>query len=142
MRDHELGEVLSELEEIRVTAETELKAIRGRKAALKELERDRDALLESYVGMIPNALSSLAPERRRQVYGMLRLRVEVSADSTMQVRGVLSVALPMLQGEVGRLCENELAPRCKSQNAKHLELRFHTVLGNGDREVRLEWGRG
>ncbi len=34
------------------------------------------------------------------------------------------------------------APRCKSQITKQSELRFHTVLGNGDREMRLEWGRG
>src|SRR3712207_3500301 len=30
------------------------------------------------------------------------------------------------------------APRCKSQNTKHLELRFHAVLGDGAREVRFE----
>ena len=48
MTDDDLAEALVELEETRVAAETELRAIRGRKVALEELERDRDALLESY----------------------------------------------------------------------------------------------
>jgi hypothetical protein len=47
MSDDDLAEALSELEETCTTAERELKAIRGRKAALEELERDRDALLEA-----------------------------------------------------------------------------------------------
>ena len=34
------------------------------------------------------------------------------------------------------------APRCKSQITKHSEIHFHALLGDGAREVRLEWGRG
>jgi hypothetical protein len=51
---------------------------------------DRDALLESYAEMTPEALDALTPEERRQVYGMLRLRVEVAADGTMKAQGILS----------------------------------------------------
>ena len=102
MSDDDLGEALAELEETRATTERELAAIRGRQAALEELERDRDALLESYAGMMPEALDSLAPEERSQIYGMLRLKVDVSAGGTMQARGVLSVGLP--------ICGNGLAP--------------------------------
>jgi hypothetical protein len=47
MTDDDLAEALAELKDTRVTAETELRAIRGRKASLEELERHRDALLES-----------------------------------------------------------------------------------------------
>jgi site-specific DNA recombinase len=83
MSDDDLGEVLSELEESRTTAERELRVIRGRKAMLEELERDRDALLDSYAGMVPAALDSLAPQERCQIYGMLRLKVDVSTDGTM-----------------------------------------------------------
>ena len=101
MSDDDLAEALAELAETRATAERELKAIRGRKVALEELERDRDALLESYAGMIPEALDSLAREERSQIYGMLRLKVDVFADGTMQARGVLSV--------VPSVCENGLA---------------------------------
>jgi hypothetical protein len=103
MSDDDLAEALSELEETCTTAERELKAIRGRKAALEELERDRDALLESYAGMMPEALDSLAPEERSQIYRMLRLKVEVLVGGTMQARGVLSVG--------AHVCENGLASR-------------------------------
>src|SRR5215212_8249181 len=96
MSDDDLAEALSELEETCATAERELKAIRGRKAALEELERDRDALLESYAGMMPEALDSLAPEERSQIYGMLRLEVEMAADGRMEARGVLSETLQVL----------------------------------------------
>jgi hypothetical protein len=68
--DDDLAEALAELEDTRATAERELGAIRGRKEALEELERDRDSLLESYAGMVPEALDALAPEERRQVYGL------------------------------------------------------------------------
>ena len=90
MTDEELDEALAELEETRRMAEEELAAIRGRKEIIEELERDRDALLESYAEMTPEALDALTPEERRQVYGMLRLRVEVAAAGTMVARGILS----------------------------------------------------
>ena len=113
MTDDELDEALAELEETRTTAEEELAAIRGRKEILEELERDRDALLESYAEMTPEALDALTPEERRRVYGMLRLRVEVAADGTMGARGILSENVCVLD-ENGRpaseegLCENGL----------------------------------
>src|SRR5215204_5239901 len=90
MTDDELDEALAELEETRMMAEEELGTIRGRKEIIEELERDRDALLESYAEMTPDALDAIKPEERRQVYGMLRLRVEVAADGTMVARGILS----------------------------------------------------
>jgi hypothetical protein len=37
--------------------------------------------------MMPEALDSLAPVERSQIYGMLMLKVDVSADGTMQERG-------------------------------------------------------
>ena len=61
MTDEELDEALAELEEIRMMAEDELAIIRGRKEILEELERDRDALLESYAEMTPEGLDALAP---------------------------------------------------------------------------------
>jgi hypothetical protein len=112
-----------------------------------DLERDRDALLESYTEITPEALDALTPEERRQVYGMLRLRIEVAADGTIEARGILGECVHV-QRENGRLvseevlCENGLASLCNTQITKHLELCFHAVLGEGDREVRLEWGTG
>ena len=115
MTDDELDEALAELEETRMTAEEELAAIRGRKEILEELERDRDALLESYAKMTPEALDALTPEERRQVYGMLRLKVEVYADGRMEARGVLSEDVCKLHenghaNEDESFCENGLAP--------------------------------
>jgi len=37
---------------------------------------------------------------------------------------------------------NNHAPRCKSQNTKQSEIRFHTMLGDGTRGVRFEWEIG
>ena len=61
MTAEEVDEALAELEEIRMMAEDELAIIRGRKEILEELERDRDALLESYAEMTPEGLDALTP---------------------------------------------------------------------------------
>jgi hypothetical protein len=66
-----------------------LRAIRARREVLEALERDRDALLESYASMTPAALDALSPEERHQVYKMLRLTVEISPDGSLDVSGVL-----------------------------------------------------
>jgi multidrug resistance efflux pump len=55
MSDEELDETLSELEDTRQTAEKELEAVRARREILEALERDKDALLESYAEMTPGA---------------------------------------------------------------------------------------
>jgi hypothetical protein len=87
--DDELDEILAELEDTREAAEKELQSIRARRVVLEELERDKDALLESYARMTPEALDDLSSEERHHVYKMLRLRVEVSPDSSLDVSGVL-----------------------------------------------------
>jgi hypothetical protein len=109
MTDEELDEELAELEEIRMTAEDELAVIRGRKENLEELERDRDALLESYAEMTPEGLDALTPVERRQVYGMLRLKVEVATDGTMEAQGILSEDWRPARSD--GLCGNGLASR-------------------------------
>jgi site-specific DNA recombinase len=86
--DDELGEVLAELDETRETAERELESLQGRRKVLEELERDRDALLESYARMVPEELDRLTAEERHQVYRMLRLRVSAYQDDTLEVSGV------------------------------------------------------
>jgi hypothetical protein len=108
-----------------------------------DLERDRDALLESYTEITPEALDALTPEERRQVYGMLRLRIEVAADGTIEARGILGECVHV-QRENGRLvseevlCETGLASPYNSQNTKRSELGFSAVLGTGTAEVRFE----
>jgi hypothetical protein len=138
MTDDDLAEALGELENTRDTAEREPAIIRGRKAALEELERDRDTLLESYAKIVPDALDSLAPVERRQIYGMLRLKVEVAADGSMEACGILSETLRVLYENGQVLCENGVASACNSQNTKLLELGFHAVLGDDTRVLHFE----
>jgi site-specific DNA recombinase len=89
LADEELDEALAELEETRETAERELRAISARRETLEKLERDKEALLGHYARMTPDALDALEPEERHQVYKMLRLTVEVCADGSLEVSGVL-----------------------------------------------------
>ena len=115
--DGELEEALAELEETRAIAERELSAVRGRKEALEKLEQDKDTLLDDYARMTPQALDSLTPEERRQVYTMLRLKVEIDADGRMEARGILSENVRVLHEngharEEEHLCEHGLASLC------------------------------
>lgn len=73
----ELGMKLQEPEEIRKTSERHLENLSRRSKKIEELKQDRDALLESYAGMVPEALDGLSPEERHHVYKMMRLRVKL-----------------------------------------------------------------
>jgi site-specific DNA recombinase len=101
MTFEELEEKLRGLEETRKTAERELEALRSRRERIEELERDKDALLESYAGMVPEALGSLSPEERHQVYKMLRLNVIAYVDRTLEVNGVFAGDLSVSNAETG-----------------------------------------
>ncbi len=57
---------------------------------MEELEQDRDALLERYAGMVPEALDSLRPEERHRIYKMLRLKVLVYPEARLEVSAVLA----------------------------------------------------
>ncbi len=58
----ELRAMLAALEETRETARLELAALEGHQEKLAELERDRDALVESCADLVPEALKALLPE--------------------------------------------------------------------------------
>ncbi len=92
MTDEELAfrQALSELDEIRETAERELEAARARGEALKGLEHDRDALMESYAGMVRETLEHLAPEGRHRIYKLLRLGVRFRPDWPLEITGVFA----------------------------------------------------
>jgi hypothetical protein len=76
----ELGARLKELEGVRKLAQAELEKVLTCKERVDELEWDRDALLESYAGMVPKALDSLSGEERNRLYGILRLQVSPARD--------------------------------------------------------------
>ena len=89
MTDEELDEALAELEVIRETAERELKALRECRERLESLERDKETILNTYTSLAPEALASLDPEERHQLYKMLRLKVAVNLDGTLEFGGEL-----------------------------------------------------
>ena len=84
----ELRAKLAYLEETRQKAEKELETLKHRQRHLEEMERDEDAVLETYARMAPDALDALTPDERHRFYKMLRLQVTAYADSSLEVSGV------------------------------------------------------
>jgi site-specific DNA recombinase len=76
---------LAELEQEYQIAERELESLRLRKQDIADLERDRDALLESYAGASEEALDSLTPEQRHNLYKSLRIGVLAHADGSTEI---------------------------------------------------------
>ena len=76
----ELGARLEELEEARTVAERELTALRSHQQRVEELEKDRDALLQSMCEMVPDALDDLDGEEKNRLYQTLRLKVTPSEE--------------------------------------------------------------
>ncbi len=52
---------MADLEETRRTADRQLRDLLGRQEQLRQLEEDRDALLEDYARLVPEALASWTP---------------------------------------------------------------------------------
>ena len=75
-----LGAKLEGLENKRKTAEQELASLRNRQQRVEELEKNRDALLQSMSEMVPAALDDLAGEEKNRLYQMLQLKVMPSAE--------------------------------------------------------------
>ncbi len=80
MTIEELGSKLAGLEVTRRLALDEIAAVRARDKRAEELERDRDSLLESWVGAVPRAFDELTGLDRNKVYRLLRLEVTPTAD--------------------------------------------------------------
>lgn len=72
---NELKAKLGSLQKTRETAERELEALRNQRERLEELEKDRDALLESWSEMVPPGLENLSGLERNEIYRMLNLLV-------------------------------------------------------------------
>ena len=71
----ELGAKLEELEEGRREVERELATLKTHQQRMEELEKDRDALLQSMTEAVPGALDDLDGEEKNRLYQMLRLEV-------------------------------------------------------------------
>jgi site-specific DNA recombinase len=83
----ELRTKLAALEETRQTAQRELTALEGRRERIEQMERDRDTLLKQYEAVTSDALDTLTPEERQEFYKILKLRVTVDVDGTLEVTG-------------------------------------------------------
>jgi site-specific DNA recombinase len=99
----ELRIKLAALDETRQTARRELATLEGRSERLRALERDRDALLETYAEIMPETLDALEPEERHCVYKMLRLKTVAFPDGALEVSGALREGLLVCKDETRRL---------------------------------------
>jgi hypothetical protein len=83
----ELRTRLAALEDARKTAKQELRILQRRAEHLAQLERDRDSLLESYAGLMPEAIDALGSEERHQAYKMIGLEVHLAPDGSFEISG-------------------------------------------------------
>jgi uncharacterized protein YydD (DUF2326 family) len=88
----ELRERLAGLEETKKTAQGELESISLRRQRLVELERSADDLVRQYSAIMPEALDTISPEERHQIYKSLRMKVLVSTEGTVTVEIVCGLA--------------------------------------------------
>ena len=84
----DLRERLAELEEEKATAERELAALRDRAERVRDLERDRGTVLGGLLGDASEALDSMKPEQRHRFYKMLRIKVHIDAEDSLEITGV------------------------------------------------------
>jgi site-specific DNA recombinase len=95
----ELGAKLEALEEERGRARRELEGLEDHRARLRDLEKDKDTLLDRYAGLLPETLDGLAPEERHYVYKLLKLRVNMHPHRMLEVSGVLREDLGLCKSE-------------------------------------------
>jgi hypothetical protein len=93
------------------------------------LERDRDALLESYARMVPEELDRLNAEGRHQVYKMLRLKVVTNPDGSLEVNGAF--------GDGFGICETgTVRSRCSTRRTRRSTVYFFCGSVHGSRSWR------
>jgi hypothetical protein len=83
----ELRAQLAALEDTRKTSERELRTLQHRTERLVQLKRDRDNLLESDAGVLPEAIDALELEERHRVYGMIRMEAHLAPDGSFKLSG-------------------------------------------------------
>lgn len=84
----ELRAKLADLEDTRKIAERELKVLRERVERIEVLEQDNGTLLASFGNVVPGTLDELTPEKRNQLYKMLKLRLIAGIDGSLRLEGV------------------------------------------------------
>jgi hypothetical protein len=66
-----------------------LYALRHRTERLERLERDRDNLLESYAGLVPEAIDALGSEECLRVYRMIGMKAYLTTDGSFELSGTV-----------------------------------------------------
>jgi len=112
----ELGRKLEGLEETRRLARAELASARIREERAVQLERDRDALLESWADAVPEALDDLTGQERNKIYRMLRLEVTPTTGG-FDVTGALGEIL-YLETDTTAAVRMQGAPPAASNTSK------------------------
>ena len=115
----ELRVKLNALEETRKVVRTELDALASKSERVAAIERDAEAVIRDYSGLMPEALGAMAPEERHRVYKMLRLKVFVYPDGAGELRGVFSqgVSVGPLGITSGSLWRDTRRPESKGEPA-------------------------
>ena len=90
----ELGSKLADLDSTRRVAERELAALEDHTRRVRDLEADRDALLESLAERVPEALEGLTGEEKCRVYRMLRLEVTPTTEGYDVLGAICTSAAP------------------------------------------------
>jgi hypothetical protein len=98
-------------------AERELEGLPTHKERVVKLETDRDASLDSLVGIAPDALDSLAPEERRHVYKTLKLRAVARQDASLELSGTYGESLAMCQSKILRATLSDRAAPGQGANS-------------------------
>jgi hypothetical protein len=130
----ELDEELSALEETRRTAERELESLRRHTERLEQMERGRDALLEHYASLAPEALDSLTSEERHRLYKMLRLKVWLAKSGDLEVE----MAGVPVDGLGAGSSTTELTSRRAPQDGRTPVVHFRPLLTtDGTRRIEL-----
>ena len=62
--------------------------VRSRREQMERLERDADALLQHYAGMVPETLDSLTSKEHHGINNMLQPRGVVSAGGPLEITDV------------------------------------------------------
>lgn len=81
----ELGAALSDLEETRKSVGRELHIVRNRLERVEQLEQDKSVRRENCFGIAPDALDSLTPEERHDLYKLVRLQVAIYPNCDLEI---------------------------------------------------------
>jgi hypothetical protein len=95
----ELRTKLVELQDGRKAAQMKLEEIERRIERIERIEKNAEEVMRHYAGVLPEGLLTLGPEERREVYHMLRLRIEAYPDGALLASGALGGKQPVFTPE-------------------------------------------